>query len=519
MSQTQPSSPASTGSTAALWLPVIVGFGFAPLLLTFFGNLWKQPEYQYFPQALAAAGFLAWERLREVARPFSQGQPVVTIVLALLSFVALSFGVLIWSPWMGAIAAFLGITFVLWDTGGRDLLRKMVPALVMLLTIIPLPLGLDARLGLLLREVATVLSSRVLDLLGVIHSVDGNVIELPGQRLLVEEACSGINSLLFVVAFSLFYLLWRRRKFWTYLIGVPTAVACVLLGNVVRISLGAWLLYRWGFDILTGWKHELLSVLLVIGYVLLVISMEHLLTRGKNVVLAHQSAARPRADYQPRKRVPGLWILAISFAGIGVLSGFKALAKSREAAEPLQAAKTAFDGGLSIPEQIGDWSRERTGPPRVSRIETLGLSSVIWNFERPGMNAVVAFDYPIWKYHDVAECYTSTGWKIARKELVSPGTGKPSRVLMDLTKDPGVHGTLWFGTINERGEWVDKSTLARNFFSRLGLMGTPEETTFRVQVLVVGNSAPDPAMRAAASQLFDGAAEALEHQVRGQRRE
>jgi len=501
------------------WVLGLALFCFAPLLIYFFTNLWKLPEYQFFPQALAAAGFLAWERFREVPQPFEPGRPVLVVFGVLVSLGALGAGILIWSPWLGAVAFFCAMVTAMWWIGGWSFLSKMLPALIVGATIIPLPLGLDVRLGLFLREIATNLSSRMLDLVGVIHCVDGNVIELPGQKLLVEEACSGINSLLFVTAFSLFFLLWRRRPAWYFVFCLPAALALVVMGNVVRISLGGWLRYHDGIDILTGWKHELLSIVLVIIYVILVISLEHLLSRGKKASTIPPPAKRssPVLVDAPG-RAAWVWAVGTLLVLFGFASASRGWAKFRETAEPLQAASSAFESELtfSMPETIGDWSRAETGPPTVNKIETLGLSSMIWNFERPGMTAVVAFDYPIWRYHDVAECYTRTGWVLDRKELIVPEGGAPPRIQMEMKKDPGAHGSLWFATLNEQGEWVDQSTLKRDFASRLGLLGLAEETTFRVQVLVVGNESLDLASRAAAMELFDAAAAVLAQKIETQ---
>jgi exosortase len=496
------------------WPVIAVAFGFAPLLVAFFANLWKQPEYQFFPQALAAAGFLAWERWREVQRPFVPGEQALSGILILFSLLGLTFAVLFWSPWAGAVVFFPAAVAVLWGWGGSGLLEKMTPALIMLLTIIPPPLGLDVRLGLFLRSVATVLSSRLLDLAGVIHSVDGNVIELPQRKLLVEEACSGINSVIFVTAFTVFFLLWKRRAIWYFFICLLAALAFVVMGNVVRIALGAWLMYYDGIDILTGWKHEMLSVVLVVIYVVLVMSLEHLFSRGKK---EPAPAAIPPAAGGGHGLIVPRWafVAAVPFAILGAFSTWRAYAKFTEASEPIRAANETFQRGItfSIPERIGDWSRSDTAPPAITKIETLGLSTVCWNFERPGMSAVVAFDYPIWRYHDVTDCYISTGWKPTRRELLTPEGDVPPRIHIETTKDPGAHGTLWFATISEYGEWVDKSTFKRDFATRLGLMGMPDETTFRVQVLLVGTQPLDLASREAAVELLNRAG-ARENQIR-----
>lgn len=516
MTTVRPHFPPALSSLLPHWPLFLLGFGFAPLLATFFLNLWKLPEYQFFPQALAAAGFLAWDRMREVSRPLNGGHPVLTAGLLACSLLACALAVLVWSPWLAAVAAWMAAIAVLWRTGGWPLLRKMSPALMVILTIIPPPLGLDVRLGLALREMATLLSSRTLDLLGVVHSVSGNVIELPGQKLLVEEACSGINSLLFVTAFSLFYLFWRRRPLWRFLICVPLALGFVVMGNVVRISLGAFLRYYHGIDILTGWKHEAQSLILVAVYILLVVSLDALF--GANKPPQQSPPLKNPARHRSFPRVFGA--ACCLFAVLGAISSVKAWKKSREAAEPLRAAVSAAENAMtfSLPDRIGDWTRSESGPPKVSRIETLGLSSSIWNFQRPGLQAAIAFDYPIWQYHDVAECYLRNGWQIEQKEIVVPENSSPARFRLVMKKEPGIQGMLWFATINDKGEWVDQATVKHDLISRLGLFGSPQETTYRVQLLLVGNKAPDPAALEAANHLFEDAAAILSRQMLEQAR-
>ena len=496
------------------WSLVLLGFGFAPLLAAFFIGLWKQPEYQFFPQALAAAAFLAWDRLKEVPRPMSGGHPALTATFLLLSFVSLGLALLFWSPWLGIVSALVAAISVIWRTGGPAFLRKMGPAIVMVLTVIPPPLGLDQRLGLFLRGLATTMSSRTLDLLGVIHYVTGNVIELPGQKLLVEEACSGINSVLFVTAFTLFYLFWRRRSFPVFLVCLPAALAFVLVGNVVRISLGAWLRFFYGIDILSGWKHEMQSVVLTAVYLLLVVSLESLFPRRKS---GPSSAPPPGGERSPARQFSPIWFQAACclFAILGVLSAFKGWDKWHEKGDGLHAANSALKSGavFTLPDRIGDWRRSDIGPPRISKIETLGLSSAIWNYRRPGMQAVVAFDYPIATYHDVAACYDGNGWFIEKKEIHVPGNGAPPRFEMQMKKDPGIRATLWFSTINEKGEWVDRATVKHDFMARLGIFGSQQETTYRVQLLLLEKKPLDPVGYEAAAELFEAASDILSRQM------
>ncbi|TSA33560.1 MAG: exosortase/archaeosortase family protein [Verrucomicrobiaceae bacterium] len=496
------------------WSLLPMAFGFLPLVGAFFLNLWSQPEYQFFPEALAAAAFFAWTRIREVPRPFASGFPGVTIAVLGISFAILTLGLVIWSPWLGMIAALLAGVAVVWWCGGRPMLQSMIPAFVMLAVIIPPPLGLDVRLGLFLRSVATILSSSTLHLLGVTHSVEGHVIALPGQKLLVEEACSGINSLMFITAFSLFFLLWKRRKLWCYAVVVPAALAMVVIGNVVRITLGAWLRYHGGLDILTGWKHEWLSIILVVAYIALVIALERVLPRGNT---KSPDAPEIQIPGTPEKRPSLRWARAagIVFAILGVIGIFRGWEKLQEGVEPLRMARSSLKSTATfrMPESIGGWTRLETGPPLLNKIESLGLSTLIWTYETRGMRAVVALDYPISGYHDVEGCYKNAGWVIGRKEHNVPRTGKPDRIEIEMKKSPDSQGTLWFATMNEQGRRVDEADPDRNFWGRFVNLGAPRETTYRIQLLIVGNQPLDGAGRAAAEELFEKSTDILFPQV------
>lgn len=493
-----------------------IAFGFASILGAFFLNLWKQPEYQFFPQALAAAGYFAWSRLKEVPRPFVPGAPAITFVLILASLLGLGLATFIWSPWIGAVAAMFAAVGLLWWHGGGVLLRTMVPILVMCLTILPPPLGLDLKLNLFLRHVATVLSSRALDLLGVIHSVNGNVIELPGQKLLVEEACSGVNSVLFATAFCLFFLLWKRRAVWCYVVSVPLVLVFVVMGNIVRISLGAWLQYHDSIDILTGWKHEVLSMVLVVIYIVLVISLESLLPASAVM----KSRPLERSAMQRVVRPAWAWLAAVLFAISGLIGCVRAWDKHQHQVEPLRAASSALPDGarFHLPDRIGEWKRRESGEPSVKTIETLGLSSSYWTFDRPGLTAIVALDYPIWGYHDVVDCYTRIGWALESKNLITPADGAPPYFLVELQKEPSGHALLWFGTINEQGDWVDTNTVKQHLLGRLEALGMARQTTYRVQVLLVGTDVPTLAEREAVAELYRVAAQDLAQQLKQQLR-
>ena len=484
---------------------VWVALGFAPLLTVFLINLWGRPHYQFFPLALAGAGFLAWNRLKELARPFSPGQPRWTVLLVAGTFCCLAAATLLWSPWLGAIAAFIGLAAVAWQAGGGPLLRALLPALLVVLTIIPPPLSADSRLIQHLRVLAVGYSSRLLDMLGVTHALAGNVIELPGKKLLVDEACSGINSVLITLAGCLFYGLWRRRSAISILVCLGSSLAFVLLGNLVRITLGAWLRFRYNIDILSGLAHELTGLVLLMSYLTMIVSMDQLLaflTSPSRIPLKPRTPVLPAAAAPtvatglPPARIPRSWVRASSYAfallglaGLGV-GGLRCYHARTQAAVPSTALRAG--ARFSMPEQIGQWQRLDTEAPPLQKIETMGVFSQTWHYHQGDTLAAVALSYPFRGYHDVRVCYTLRGWDVLAQEFRGglSNNASPPYAEVRMQDRLGQHGALWFSSVSERGRWQAgpplNPGLKHGFLERFKPASDDDPVTYQVQALSTG---------------------------------
>src|SRR5436305_1526006 len=97
-----------------------------------------------------------------------------------------------------------------------------------------------------MQMLASMGSSAVLDSLGVIHVLNGNVVRITLKPLFVEEACAGLSSLLTVVACSLFLVLWLRRPVVRSVLLVLSSIGWVIACNILRIVVIAFMLDRFG---------------------------------------------------------------------------------------------------------------------------------------------------------------------------------------------------------------------------------------------------------------------------------
>lgn len=508
---------------------ILFALGYAPLLVLFFVNLWGRPHYQFFPLALIGTAFLAWTRLKDVPRPFVPGDRRVTLLLLATSFLVLAAATGYWSPWLGSIAAMIGLAGMLWWQGGGKLLRAMVPALVVLLTIVPPPLAADTRLIQHMRVLAVNWSSRLLDLLGVTHALSGNVIELPGQQLLVDEACSGINSVLITLAGTLFYGLWRRRSAIHILICVVNALGFVLLGNLARITLGAWLKARHGIDVLSGTAHEVIGLILLGCYLVMILSTDQLLVYltkpiwarakpGEAPVEQGAAAAKPAL-----LRIPQAWARAAAgaFALLGLAGLGLGWVHHQHSGAQAAVPKSALRAGatFAMPEQIGGWKRLTTEVPPLQKVETMGVFSQVWHYRKGDTLASLALDYPFQGYHDVTLCYTLRGWDLVeRRSRVGGGTNaSPSFAEARMQNHVGLHGALWFSAVDEHGRWLAgpglNPSLAKSILRRLKLDRVNDSITYQMQVLSTGFNPLRPDEREQVGQFFQAARQVLWQQI------
>ncbi len=494
----------------------MAALGAAPLACLFLRGLWQRPAYRFFPLALAAAVILAWRAARKIgAGPLAGAARAGGALsgVAILVFLAAN---ALWSPWLGAVALLLALAAAAGWIGGGGVLKLFLPSLLMAACIIPPPLGWDHELTVWLGTVAVQASSCLLDFLKVVHTLEGNTILLPGKSLLVAEACSGINSVVLCGAICLFYALWRRRPLRWLLWLLPITCLFVLLGNSIRITTGAALYYYRGIDWLSGFPHEVFGLALLLGYVILIVSLDQLFL-FLSPPPGGEAAAVSAEKSTPPSRAPGLarkaaWLIGTVglavFAARLVLGGVQVAALVPNLGRPR-------DLQLSLPPGVAGW-RQVKAAPDTALAETLGVRSILWRFARDGADAVVAVDYPLEGFHNASSCYRNNGWLIASEEpagLTDGGAAIPA-LKETMQRSACQHAILFHAVLNERGEWLLPPARKSTFAIRLqGDDPAALQTSYRIQCLTGAYAPVPPELADSVRELFFQSGRLLRRQL------
>jgi exosortase len=252
---------------------VVIAVAFVPILVLFSVELWSRPHYQFFPLVIPGAAALVWRSCRRLG-PLEPGSTTLSTSLGWAAWALLALGVVVITPWFAAVGMLLAALGALLAVGGWRLTRAALPGWAFLWLAIPPPRKYDFLLISKLQNVVSRWSSELLDLAGVYHVMDGNVVRVAGRELLVDQACSGIYSLFTLLIGTIFYVLWVRTSIFRAAVLAAAAVFWVLFGNVVRIVTVVLLSTRWGIDAASGWKHELLGLFMFVVMLGLVLSTD-----------------------------------------------------------------------------------------------------------------------------------------------------------------------------------------------------------------------------------------------------
>jgi exosortase len=468
----QSSSQVSVPGSFPRWrigilLLILLG-AFLPRLLGLAHELWSRPQYQFFPLVLLGAVFLARERLRDFG-DFRPGPFFLVLPVVAVSWVLLGFAGLLNSYWLAGVSGLIGLAGGILAFGGFALFWRLAPVWLYLWLAMPLPLGQDNLLVRALQPITTEASSRLLDLIGVPHVREGNLVTIPGKRLFVDESCSGIHSLYSGLACTAFLAVWLRRGVIHTFLLLVGAVGCVVAANVGRVTLIAYLEAHWQLPVSEGWPHELAGWLAFAVALTLIASTEGLLLflLGCGPVETYGEDLRPAVQPPEFRQPPTIHETALTswpvVTAFGAMAFFQMGAWWFDRAAPMLPTPTSLGEEL-LPERSGPWQRTGFEVVNRERLHELGASSQIWRFQGQGDKLLVSLDYPFSAWHDVVYCYKSQGWVPVGPNQTAAGG---FRTKTQLAAAGGRRGYLWFGAFDANGRDQPIKTMGVRLRDRL----------------------------------------------------
>ncbi|MBK7926460.1 MAG: exosortase [Bryobacterales bacterium] len=134
-------------------------------------------------------------------------------------------------------AFIVGLIGIILLTAGTAMLRALVFPLVLLCFMVRWPTIVYSQITFPLQLLATQVAEIGLGIVGIAVLRDGNILELPSQRLSVVEACSGIRSLLSLTFLSLIYGYAFDKRLWLRVALFFSTIPIAITANAFRVTI------------------------------------------------------------------------------------------------------------------------------------------------------------------------------------------------------------------------------------------------------------------------------------------
>jgi exosortase len=355
------------------------------------------------------------------------------VTAGLLGMGALFFGGLYMAAltWEHALVAFLLTLSLVFFLGAGWLCaatekERLLPfnwtvaaALLIWLLSAPLPPG---SYGVLTRLLQNLVTSTVLGLLhfcGVAAVQYGNILQLANVTVGVEEACSGIRSLVTCFYTGLFISAGWLRRPWPRAILILLAPLLAVAGNIVRSFTLTVLAWR-GVEI-AGVLHDVTGYAIIIGTTLILIWLAQRLARSEDAGSTPQTRAADQAtaaSAAPPGPSRGLPILTVILA-LAVGSAVALIAVSRH---PASAPQRTPDLAGLLPTKFENWqvipSQELSR--FVPQLQTETLVQTSYYRVSPTGGTEITFYFAYWPAgkvpisavaaHTPDACWPGAGW-------------------------------------------------------------------------------------------------------------
>lgn len=258
--KTTSAEASSTGAwLAALSLGTLLVIMYAPVLSSLARQWWNDPNYGHGFFVPVFSAYILWsERDRWSTLAFRANNFGFAIMLFAIGLRVLGMlGIELFMARLSLVILVCGIVIFL---AGGQALRSISFPISYLLFMIPLPAIVYYQLTFPLQLLASRLGASGLIALGI-HTVrEGNLLILPNCTLNVVEACSGIRSLLSLLAVVVAYGYLAEPRTWKRMALAVASIPIAIATNGLRLVATGVLSYFFGPSVDSGLVHLTLGL-------------------------------------------------------------------------------------------------------------------------------------------------------------------------------------------------------------------------------------------------------------------
>jgi exosortase len=248
----------------ALLLPfALLVIIYLPAIADLVSDWWADSNYSHGFLVPLVSLWLIWNKREEIkAVPASQDSTgVIPIVFGLLLFVLANGGAELFSLRISLVICLFGLVLLLF---GKDVIRHTWFEIVFLVFMVPIPYVIYFAATFPMQLLASKVTAGVLNTIGMGVVRQGNIIHIQGYSLEVAEACSGMRSVMSLLALGALYAHLTQRRLSAKTILFLSTIPIAVVANVVRVLITSLLAYTVTTAVTDEPLHSLLGLMLFV---------------------------------------------------------------------------------------------------------------------------------------------------------------------------------------------------------------------------------------------------------------
>ena len=260
--------------------PLVLGFAALsiPTLVNLGNQTWSHEAGAHGPIILAAGAWLLWRITPDLKRDARPGPLWITVALLIAGLLVYAYGRALDFITLEAAGVYsVGLAIANDKLGPPVIIKHWFPFLYLAFAIPP-PSYLIDRLTSPLKHFVSFIATNGLHALGYPVERQGVTILIAQYQLLVEDACSGMNSLIGLTAISLMYIYLMHGSSWRYsALLVAFVIPIAIIANIIRICILVLITYYFGDQAGQGFLHMFAGIVLFSTALLLVFAVDNLM--------------------------------------------------------------------------------------------------------------------------------------------------------------------------------------------------------------------------------------------------
>src|ERR1039457_4244407 len=279
------------------WFGLLTLACYAPVLGALVRQWSSDPDMGHGFFVPVIAGYIVWQKRNELLaiEPQPNWWGLAVVIVGGVQLMIGTLGVELFLARTSFVIMLIG---VVWMLGGDLMLKKLAFPLFLLFFMVPIDAVIYNQITFPLQLLASRLADSALTLLSVPVLREGNILELPNQRLSVVEACSGIRSLLSLTFLSLVYGYFFERKTWVRVVLFFSTIPIAIIANASRVTITG-IITQVKPELAEGFFHEAEGWVIFMVALVILIVWHQVLVRGSGFVAARGD----RGDFATRHTV------------------------------------------------------------------------------------------------------------------------------------------------------------------------------------------------------------------------